>query len=106
MNPTALKSRLGAVCSNIYAPDFEWSMEESNAVLARKIIDTSPKAWENFSNKYDMVFDYKRGKFYDIAEMAHTLVVAEASEDPKIRAQAAKINELLEKAAAASSASP
>lgn len=92
-----MKSRLGAVCSNL--PGLKWSMKESNVELARKIIDESPQAWENFSNKYDMVFDYKNGKFYDIAEMAYTLVMAERSNDPKIRAQAAKIDKMLDEAA-------
>lgn len=97
MDRTALKSRLGAVCSNL--PGLKWSMKDSNVKLARKIIDESPQAWDSFSNKYDMVFDYKRGKFYDIAEMAYTLVMAERSSDPKIRARAAKVEELLDKAA-------
>ena len=103
MDRSALKSRLGAVCANM--PDVKWSMRDSNATLARKIIDASPQAWKGFEDKYNMMFNYKTGDFFDIAEMAHTLVVAEASDDPKIRAEAAKINEMLDKAAAAASQS-
>lgn len=91
MHPSALKSRLGAVCANIYDPDFKWSLNESNAALARKIIDYSTEEWERFSEKYEMMFNYETGEFYDIGEMAYKLAVAEQYGDPELRAQVASI---------------
>lgn len=102
MHPSALKSRLGAVCANIYDPDFKWSLNESNAALARKIIDYSTEEWESFSKKYNMFFNYETGEFYDIREMAHTIIQMEDSDDPEVRARAAdfrkRIREIIESA--------
>ena len=93
MEQVALMSRLRAACQNAEGVDWDW--KDTDVQLARKLMDKNKEAWEGFSAKYDMVFNYEAGLFLDIKEIASVIVAARESKDPKVLADVAELERLL-----------